>query len=52
MPLINIYATDSYYTCSRSPRGERGLKLFIKGKVITEGSRSPRGERGLKQQED
>ena len=26
MPLINIYATDSYFTCSRSPRGERGLK--------------------------
>ena len=35
---------------SRSPRGERGLKLFLKGERLmrTSGGRSPRGERGLK----
>ena len=48
MPLINIYATDSYFTCSRSPRGERGLKLeLVMNRLSVEG-RSPRGERGLK----
>ena len=48
MPLINIYATDSYFTCSRSPRGERGLKQEDGLKRNTVASRSPRGERGLK----
>ena len=48
MPLINIYATDSYYTCSRSPRGERGLKIVLVVVIIKELGRSPRGERGLK----
>ena len=48
MPLINIYATDSYYTCSRSPRGERGLKPQLRAGQIATQSRSPRGERGLK----
>ena len=37
MPLINIYATDSYYTCSRSPRGERGLKLVVLHKDFLRG---------------
>ena len=48
MPLINIYATDSYYTCSRSPRGERGLKPLAVFALFAMSGRSPRGERGLK----
>ena len=33
---------------SRSPRGERGLKFFLKFLMLSEYRRSPRGERGLK----
>src|ERR1043165_7240561 len=35
-------------TLSRSPRGERGLKLRWIGERIRANRRSPRGERGLK----
>ena len=37
------------YLLSRSPRGERGLKLTTAMERNTINSRSPRGERGLKQ---
>ena len=36
----------------RSPRGERGLKYYLKLVIVSRGiGRSPRGERGLKYQQ-
>ena len=43
-----ILWTLDVHLCSRSPQGERGLKLFPLCRVHSQSGRSPQGERGLK----